>query len=155
MAGWLAKGTNKDCKTCQLLGKQSSFAKGTRVRIFEAFDCAKCEVTLNQPIQENENIIELYYALPQNYDGFSGFKIITASDIKFLFHLYEVQEGLWDDYYHRLMYFHRCFLEERQKTDEKKSDKKKIPEKVKKELQQVKREREKQLSHKRKPQKAN
>jgi len=117
VARWAAKGTKKNCKDCKKLANPDSFQKGVRVRIAGVMDCENCEVTKSQPIESNENIIELYNALPENYDGFSGLRIISATDIKFVLELWDVSEGLWDGYYTRLLYFHteymRKYIEER------------------------------------------
>jgi len=118
VAEWAAKGkSTKSCEDCDKLAKQSGghFAKGVRVRIAEVYDCAKCENYLSRPSQDNENIITLYEALPKNIDGFSGVRTISASDILFLFKIYDVPEELYFDYYHRLMFFHDSLMREAEK----------------------------------------
>ena len=119
MAKWVSKKNKRNCETCLKFRSPNSFAKGSRVFIAEAFDCANCEVTLSQPIQENENIIELYYALPERYNAFSGIKEVTASDIKFLFQIYNIHKDLWEDYYNRLMFYHNILLDIKSKQDSK------------------------------------
>ena len=83
-----------------------SFAKGSAVKIFEAFDCDKCEVKKGQPISENENILELYNSLPYNYDGYTGLRILDVTAIQFLFEIFDVDKNVKDDYYRKLVYLH-------------------------------------------------
>ena len=109
----------RDCDRCEQLANPENYPKGVRVRIAEAFDCDNCEVTKYQPIVENENILELYNALPQNYDGYSGLRILDANAIKFLFELFEVPKELQDSYYMRLVYLHGEVVEASSKAREK------------------------------------
>jgi hypothetical protein len=110
----------------------TSFEKGAKVHVAEAFDCANCEVTLSQPIPDNENIIDLYDSLPQKYDAFSGVKDMSAEGIKFVFQVYGIHPDLWEDYYNRLMFFHRAFLEAKDKREKRKQKKQEMVEKAKK-----------------------
>ena len=98
----------------------TSFQKGAKVHIAEAFDCANCEVTLGQPISDNENIIDLYDSLPQKFDSFSGLKDMSAEGVKFVFETYDVHPDLWEDYYNRLMFFHRSVLNIKAKREKRK-----------------------------------
>lgn len=123
MAGWLARGSKKNCEKCKELTKIDSFPAGVNVRI--VLDCENCEVLKSQPIPENEIIFDLYSALPANYDGLSGLKIISASDIKFLFELYNIPHELWEDYYNRLIFYHSQLLNFRIKIEEEKLEKEK------------------------------
>jgi len=122
VAEWATKSSKKDCELCAKLGSSTSFSKGAKVRIAEAFDCANCPVVKGQPIPDNENIIELYNALPDNYDPMTGRRIITATDIKILFDLYEVPKEIRLDYYSRIMYFYQQMIKastkEREKLEE-------------------------------------
>ena len=132
MAKWLAKDKRRSCKVCQMFKSPESFIKGAKVRIAEAFDCANCEVTLSQPIPDNENIIDLYEALPQNYDGLSGAKDVGAEAIQFIFQIYDIHTDLWEDYYNRIQFFHKTFLDARSKTEQKKQKRKDAMAKMKK-----------------------
>ena len=108
MAEWGVKGLGKSCEQCRSLLDLSGFEKGARVRV--VLDCENCPVMKARPLPENENIVILYNALPKNYDGFSGQRIVTASDIKFILELYEVPKELWSEYYHKLLFFHEQVL---------------------------------------------
>lgn len=102
-----------------------SFARGSAVKIFEAFDCDKCEVKKGQPIPENENILELYNSLPHNYDGYTGLRILDVTAIKFLFDVFDVDKDVKDDYYRKLVYLHGEIVtanEEVRKQEEKKRE---------------------------------
>lgn len=99
----------------------TSFQKGAKVHIAEAFDCANCEVTLSQPIQDNENILDLYDSLPQKFDSMSGVKDMSADGVRFVFNLYGIHHDLQEDYYNRLMFFHREFLNARERREKKKN----------------------------------
>ena len=92
----------KRCEDCKALSDPNSFARGANVR-YEP-DCSKCEVVLKQPIEANLNIIELYNILPANFEGFSGLRQMSATDISFLFDLYKVNKEKRYDYYQRLVY---------------------------------------------------
>lgn len=96
----------RDCEKCERLANPENYPKGAQVKIVEAFDCNTCEVTKYQPTLENENILELYNSLPQNYDGYSGLRILDANAVKFLFELFDVPRELQDSYYLRLIYLH-------------------------------------------------
>lgn len=131
MARFLAKDKKRSCETCAMFRSPTSFIKGAKVYVAEAFDCANCEVTKGQPITENENIIELYDSLPQKYDSFSGSKDMSAEGIKFVFQIYDIHPDLWEDYYNRIMFFHRAFLDARDKKEKKKQKMQEIMEKSK------------------------
>ena len=123
MAEWGVKGLGKSCEQCRSLLDPSGFEKGARVKV--VLDCENCPVSKARPLPENENIIILYEALPRNYDGITGRRIVTASDIKFILELYEVPRELWSEYYHKLLFFHEQVLlavsrEEERKTKIKK-----------------------------------
>ena len=105
MAGGLKK-SKKNCDDCKRLRDPESFAKGSAVKIFEAFDCEECEVKKGQPIPENENILELYNSIPHNYDGYTGLRILDVNAIKFLFEVFDVGKNIQDDYYRKLVYLH-------------------------------------------------
>lgn len=115
----MAKGKSaKTCEVCRLLNDPKSFARGTKARFVQ--DCKTCETRLAQPLVSNENIVSIYEALPTNYDGLSGYKIVTAEGIRFLFEIYDVPKIWWEDYYNRLMYFHSTYIQEKEKRDEEK-----------------------------------
>lgn len=95
----------KKCEDCEKLSKLENFARGVKARIAGVYDCDNCEVTKSQPIWENENIIELYATLPNRFEGMTGAKYVTASDIKFVLELFDVPEELWLNYYLRLKFF--------------------------------------------------
>jgi len=78
------------------------------LRIGELEDCSKCPVALSQPIEGNDVILDLYEKMPQNFDGTTGLRVITAMDVLTVFRLFHVRRKLWDDYYMRLMHFHGC-----------------------------------------------
>jgi len=105
VAGGLKK-SKKNCDDCKRLRDPESFAKGSAVKIFEAFDCEECEVKKGQPIPENENILELYNSIPHNYDGYTGLRILDVNAIKFLFEVFDVGKNIQDDYYRKLVYLH-------------------------------------------------
>jgi len=105
VSGGLRK-SKKNCDDCKRLRDPDSFAKGSTVKIFEAFDCDNCEVKKGQPIPENENILDLYNSLPHNYDGYTGLRILDVNAIQFLFKVFDVDENIQDDYYMRLVYLH-------------------------------------------------
>lgn len=106
MAVWGAKKKKYDCEKCQKIKASKPFQKGARVRVAEMFDCNTCEVMKHQPIHENENIVELYNALPGEF---------TAKDVEYVFHLFEVPEGLRFDYYQRIVFLHAHFMKAREK----------------------------------------
>ena len=95
----------RSCEDCKRLGNPDNFVKGSRVKIFEALDCEHCEVRKYQPIAENEDIMELYDILPNNYDAF-GIRMINVSDIKSMLELLDIPRELWDDIYQRLVFYH-------------------------------------------------
>lgn len=121
MAEWAAKSskTGKSCDLCAKLANPANYPKGAKVRIAGVYDCENCPVMKARPIERNENIIELYNALPIKYDPVIRTRIVTIADIKFLFTLYEVPEDLWFDYYTRLMYFFRIMTDRENKMMEK------------------------------------
>ena len=105
MAGALA-GILKDCKECQRLRSPENFAQGTQVWIKEVQEdaCEECEVMKAQPMVENELAVDLYRSLPRNYDGMSGLQIVTSSDIRFVFRLYDVPEIFWEENYNKILF---------------------------------------------------
>lgn len=121
MAEWAAKSSTsrKNCKLCARLANPANYPKGAKVHIAGVYDCDSCPVMKAQPIPENENIIELYNALPIRYDPVIRVRIVTIADIKFLFILYQIPEDLWFDYYTRLMYFFRIMTSNESKMTEK------------------------------------
>jgi len=110
VSGGLKK-SKKNCEDCKRLRDPESFAKGSAVKIFEAFDCEKCEVKKGQPIPENENILELYNSIPHNYDGYTGLRILDVNAIKFLFEIFDVGKDIQDDYYRKLVFLHGEIVE--------------------------------------------
>ncbi len=121
MAEWAAKSSKsrKNCKLCAKLADPANYPKGAKVRIEGVYNCDTCPVMATQPIFENENIIELYNALPIRFDPVTRTRIITTEDIKFLFSIYEVPVCLRFDYYTRLMYFFKKMASNQSKIDEK------------------------------------
>lgn len=121
MAEWAAKSskTRKNCKLCAKLADPANYPKGAKVRIAGVYDCDNCPVMKAQPIFENENIIELYNALPVRYDPVTKVRVVTTADIKFIFALYQVSEDLHFDYYARLMYFFQVMTKSESKMREK------------------------------------
>ena len=105
MAGWAAKSEQgkKSCKECNRI--RGSVPEKHRDKLLEQ-ECLKCEVFLSQPNCDNEVILDLYNYIPHTYGEWSGSRILTASDIKFVFEVFEVPRELWDDYYERLMLLH-------------------------------------------------
>lgn len=110
----------KNCEQCEKLANPDNYPKGARVRIVEAFDCENCEVMEYQPIEENQNIVDLYDALPQNYEGSSGLRQVSATDIRFILELFEVSKDLWYDYYQKITYFHGELVQASLRAREKK-----------------------------------
>ena len=96
----------RDCKICEKLADRDNYPKGARVKIVEAYDCDNCEVMEYQPTVENQNVVELYEALPQNYEGSGGLRQVSATDVRFILELFEVNKDLWYDYYQKIIYFH-------------------------------------------------
>ena len=121
MAEWAAKSSKsrKNCKLCARLANPANYPKGARVRIAGVYDCDNCPVMEAQPIPENENIIELYNALPIRYNPITNIRVITTEDIKFLFNIYEVPKSLHFDYFTRLMYFFQAMVSNQSKMDKK------------------------------------
>lgn len=119
----------KSCEQCEKLADPDNFPKGVAVKIPGVYDCENCIVMEYQPIPENQNVIDLYNALPQNYEGYSGLRQISATDIKFVLELFDVDKGLWDDYYQKIMYFHselmKASLEVRKKKQKEEEAKRK------------------------------
>ena len=112
VAKWQAKPekSRMNCKLCKLLTSPQSFALGSQVHIAEVGNCETCEVALSTPSSDNEPIMELYNMLPQNFDGFSGYRIISFSDIMGLFDLIGVLKELREDFYFRLKFFHEQLI---------------------------------------------
>ncbi len=114
VAKWTVAKNKKTCKKCKQLLNADSFSKGIRQVLKPSFfkeqNCAKCEVTLRQPIPENENIIDIYNAIPLRYDPYSGDRIITAQDIQFMLNFYDVPKILHFDYFHRVVFLHSAIL---------------------------------------------
>ena len=110
----------KNCEDCEKLANPDNYPKGARVRIAEAFDCENCEVMEHQPIEENQNVLDLYDALPQNYEGSGGFRQVSATDIRFILELFEVNKDLWYDYYQKIAYLHSEVVRASLKTRDKK-----------------------------------
>jgi hypothetical protein len=121
VAEWAARGSKleKNCALCAKLANPANYPKGARVKIAGVYDCDNCPVMKAQPIPENENIIELYNALPVRYDPVTRTRIVTTADIKFIFNLYQIPENLQFDYYTRLMYFFRTMVINESKMVEK------------------------------------
>jgi len=121
VAEWAAKSskTRKNCKLCAKLANPANYPKGAKVHIAGVYDCDNCPVMKAQPIFENENIIELYNALPIRYDPVTRTRVVTTADIKFIFTLYQISEDLYFDYYTRLMYFFQVMAESENKIAEK------------------------------------
>jgi len=101
----------RTCKECEQLANPKSYEAGARVRIEGVYDCANCEVTKAQPSLENYPVIELYNSLPRVFDGMSGALQFSATDIQFVFSLFDVPKEMWDEYYFKMMYFHECLLD--------------------------------------------
>jgi len=120
VAAWAARKNKKDCKQCEKLANPNAYAKGSRVRIAGVFDCKNCEKIKSKPISDNRNVLDLYNALPRRFD-YSGIKVITAVDIKFIFELFEVPEELRSDYYQRIVFFHNALVDACVKTEKKES----------------------------------
>lgn len=123
MAEWAARKNKRDCKQCEKLANPKAYAKGSRVRIAGVFDCKNCEKTKARPIPDNRNVIDLYNALPRRFD-YSGIKVITAVDTKFIFELFEVPKVLRSDYYQRIVFLHNCLVEACVKEEKKETARK-------------------------------
>jgi hypothetical protein len=100
----------KDCDWCDNMANPDSFAPGTTVYIAEVYDCEHCEYWNSRLLPENENAIELYRSAPRNFEGWSGIRIISSSDIRFVFEIYGVPECLRDEYYWKILYFHETLI---------------------------------------------
>lgn len=128
MAAWWAKKNRKTCDKCKQFKDPDSFGSGvTKVlkpSFFREEDCLKCEVMKNQPIAENENIIDIYNAIPPRFDPYSGDRIITAQDIQFMMDFYEVPKKLHFDYFHRVVEFHKAILKASYDEDKKEKERK-------------------------------
>lgn len=122
MANQWAKRSRKSCKTCAALRSPKSYARGTKLKIKALEDCSNCELILAQPSRANENIIELYSALPPVYGEWSGLKQVTAEGIRLVFELFEVGQEIQADYYNRITFFHQELMEIRQDLDKKKHE---------------------------------
>jgi hypothetical protein len=55
--------------------------------------------------------------LPPQYDGMSGFKMFSWTDVKGIFELFRIPRKVWDDYYMRLLHFHERFVHYRGEYD--------------------------------------
>jgi len=102
-----------------------SFIAGAQVRVAELGDCATCEVTLSQPIGDNEDILEAYSLLPSNYDGWTGIKVIRYEEVISVLKMLDLPEERYDDYYKRLMFFHEQLIVGRSKERDKEAQNKK------------------------------
>jgi len=140
VAGGLKK-SKKNCDDCRRLRDPESFAKGSAVKIFEAFDCEKCEVKKGQPVPENENILELYNSLPHNYDGYTGLRILDVNAIKFLFEIFDVGKDIQDDYYRKLVFLHGEIVDASEKVREQEAKKKEAERKWREEKSRMKSKR--------------
>lgn len=140
MSGGLRK-SKKNCDDCKRLRNPDNFAKGSAVKIFEAFDCDNCEVKKAQPIPENENILDLYNSLPHNYDGYTGLRILDVNAIQFLFKVFDVGEDIQDDYYKKLIYLHGEIVTVNEKVREQENKKKEAERKWKEERSRMKSKR--------------
>ena len=118
-----ARRLSKSCEDCKKLSDPDSYAKGARVRIFEASDCENCETRKSSPIIENENIIAIYDAMLERYDGFSGTKVISTMDVMAVMEMLEVPEEVWDDHYTRIAYYHSEVMRASVKASERKKKK--------------------------------
>lgn len=114
----------RNCDVCKKLGDQKSFQKGLRVKIYEAYDCENCPIWTDRPSRENEIILSLYRCLPDSYDNI-GVKTFTTSDVISMFKLKDVAEELWEEYYERILYFHRRLVDESKKKTKKERNSKK------------------------------
>ena len=119
MAVWGAKKSRKDCKRCRQLQSPEAFEDGAQVRIAGVGDCKNCEVMKNQPIRENQNIVDLYNALPQE----GG---VAVKDVHALFEIYELPQELWFDYYQRLLFLHNTMVDAKDKEYKKGMGEKKM-----------------------------
>jgi len=140
VSGGLKK-SKKNCEDCKRLRDPESFAKGSAVKIFEAFDCEKCEVKKGQPIPENENILELYNSIPHNYDGYTGLRILDVNAIKFLFEIFDVGKDIQDDYYRKLVFLHGEIVEINEKVRKIEAEKREQDRKWKEQLAKAKSKR--------------
>jgi len=114
----------KTCEWCEQVNNPESFEAGAQAMIGDAGDCEHCEYWNARPIPENENVLFLYESLPKNYDGFSGIRLISASDIFTVFNFYGVVDELREEYYQKILFFHETLvgkiLNEREKMESKK-----------------------------------
>jgi len=117
VAAWGAKKNKKDCKICKQLQNPEAFEDGAQVRIAGIGDCKNCEVMKNQPIRENQNIVDLYNAMPRE----GG---VTVKDMHSLFEIYDIPQELWFDYYQRLLFLHNTMSDARSKEYKKVMDEK-------------------------------
>jgi len=140
VAGGLKK-SKKNCEDCKRLRDPDSFAKGVAARIFEAFDCDNCEVKKAQPLEANENILELYNSIPHNYDGYTGLRILDVNAIKFLFEVFDVGKNIQDDYYRKLVYLHGEIVAANEKVREQEEKKREADRKWKEEKSRMKSKR--------------
>lgn len=99
----------KDCETCMRLRSPKSFSKGTNIRLPELENCEECEVTLSQPLPENEIILEMYADIPC-YDSMAGLKTFSISDITNLFRLHSIPEVLHEECFNKIVFFHQEYM---------------------------------------------
>ena len=103
-----------------MLRNPQSFPKGTKLRLHDLENCGTCEVTLSQPLPQNETILVIYENIP-SYDSWSGNKNVSVRDILSLFNLFNINKELWEDYYQRILFFHTEFINARQAISDKKA----------------------------------
>jgi len=127
MAEWYSveEKEHKSCKMCNMLTDPNAFQQGLSVFVASAADCDKCEVAKAFPLPSNEDILFLYASLPLNFDGMTGLRVVTASDIRVALEVLEIPQDLRSDYFGRLAYYHSKGVEAAAKRlDEKTSGKK-------------------------------
>lgn len=132
MAEFSVLENTKSCELCEVLAKQKSFKKGSRVRVSGAFDCENCQVFKSQPIKENEVILTLFNLLPAKFN-MNGMREISAEDIHFLFKLNYIHQNLWQDYYNRIMFLNQAINIARNNKDKSKTSKREVVDKWKEE----------------------
>jgi len=124
VAWWWVHDVEKKYEDCKKLASQSSFEKGSRVRVKSIEDCEKI-LEESQPTDENYPIVILYNEMPRKFNPVSGIREISVEDIRFVFKLYNVPEELYYDYYHRLLYFHDQVVKYGVELEKKKAKKRK------------------------------
>lgn len=108
---WGGSGAKKSCSWCDQVSDPANYPPGTTVYIAEAYNCENCAYWKAQPLPANENILTLYQNLPKSFEGWSGIRTISCSDIKFIFDLYDVPDSLRDEYYMKLLFFHEALID--------------------------------------------